>query len=262
MGQILAAEARAADMKDDVVYTAPETDKNAERVGESVGADIEKRLASCIDKLRLPETKALSGKLAVYLRMLQDWNTRVNLTRVIETDAVIDRHFIESLSVLGKFGFRETGKLIDVGTGAGFPGLVLAMALPGWKVTLLDAREKRLRFIKAVCEATETRNVTILHARAEDAGRDNRMRGAFDVAAARAVARLDALCGLLLPFVKQDGLALCWKGPAWLEERDAANIAAERLGGEIEEPVDCAAGILPERTNLIIPIRKKRTEND
>ena len=230
---------------------------NAAYADAAADAGIEARIAERLDVLGLSENTALARKLAVYLKMLQDWNTRLNLTRVIETEAVIDRHFIESLSVLPKFCFPEKGSLIDVGTGAGFPGLVLAMALPGWEVTLLDAREKRLKFLRAVCDATGTRNVMIVHGRAEDLGRENGMRGTFDIAAARAVAQLDALCGLLLPFVKPGGMALCWKGPAWTEEREAAADAAEKYGGELGDAADCAAGILPERTNLIIPIRKR-----
>ena len=215
-------------------------------------------IAERLSSLGLPDINALAGKLSVYLRMLRDWNARMNLTRIVEPREIADRHFAESLGVLTKFDLPETGKLIDVGTGAGFPGLVLAMALPGWKVTLLDAREKRLCFLRAVCEATGTDNVKIVHARAEDAGRESGMCEAFDIAAARAVAKLDMLCSLLLPFVKPGGLALCWKGPSWTEERATAEYAARRLGGGIEDAVDCAFGTGSGRMNLIIPVRKKR----
>ena len=199
---------------------------NAERIAD--------RLAAC----RIPCDAVLAGRLAVYGDMLLDWNTRMDLTAVTEEDEIVDRHFGDSLSALACPGLIPgTGRLIDVGTGAGFPGMVLALACPGLRVTLLDALGKRLRFLEAVAEKTGAANVTLVHARAEDGARQQALREAFDVAAARAVAPLPVLAEYLLPYVRVGGAALCWKGPALTQELEAGRRAAHVLGGRVEDPV-------------------------
>lgn len=151
----------------------------------------------------------------------------------------MDRHFVDSLSVLPT-GLLEGAKtLVDVGTGAGFPGLVLAMACPEKRFALLDAQQKRLSFLEAVCAATETRNVSLYHLRAEDGGRRKDLRESFDVAVVRAVAPLNVLCELLLPFVRPGGRMIAWKGPALSDEMAAGDRAARLLGGALNLP--CAA---------------------
>ena len=142
-----------------------------------------------------------------------------------------------------------------MGTGAGFPGMVLAMTRPDLSVTLTDAQQKRLNFLEALQEAAEIRNVTLLHARAEDAGRDRKYREMFDFAAARAVAPLNVLAEYLLPFVKVGGCALSWKGPALEKELEAGRRAARLLGGRLELPEQYTVdGRDWEHT--ILPIRK------
>ena len=138
--------------------------------------------------------RLLPEKLEIYLQLLQEWNRRMDLTAVEEESEMLDRHFMDSLAVLGTNLIRSGDSLIDVGTGAGFPGMVLAMALPGLSVTLMDAQQKRLRFLEAVRDAAGVGNTMILHARAEDAARNRKYREQFDIAAARAVAPLNVLC--------------------------------------------------------------------
>ena len=130
-----------------------------------------------------------------------------------------------------------TETLIDVGTGAGFPGLVIAMACPELQVTLLDSQQKRLNFLQAVIEATDTPNAVLLHARAEDGARNPDLREHFDIACARAVAPLNVLCEYLLPYVRVGGRMLCWKGPGLTDETDAGKKAAFLLGGKLGEPL-------------------------
>ena len=186
---------------------------------------------------RIPFSADLPEKLSVYLQMLTEWNEKMDLTAVLEPEEMIDRHFIDSLMLL-KTDPGPFHALIDVGTGAGFPGMVLAMALPETRVTLLDAQQKRLNFLQAVADETGT-DVTILHARAEDAARQKEYREQFDAAVARAVAPVDVLCEYLMPFLKTGGKAICWKGPSLDREMTNGEKAIRILGGETEAVRTC-----------------------
>ena len=170
-------------------------------------------------------------QLRVYADMLLDWNRRMDLTSVSDADTGV-RHFLDSLLPLREEGlFPDGARVIDVGSGAGFPGLPLAIARPGLSVTLLEAQGKRCQFLRAVCSALELRHVTVIQDRAENLGRAEGHREGYDRAVARAVAPLNVLCEYLLPFVKVGGLALCWKGPAVAEEMADGSAAAAALGG-------------------------------
>lgn len=184
---------------------------------------------------QLPADPGLTSRLARYLSLLDSWNSKLDLTAVLDPEEAVDRHFIDSLSVLSTGLTDQASRIVDVGTGAGFPGLVLAMACPEKQFTLLDAQRKRLAFLETVCDATNTRNVTLLHLRAEDGGRSLELRDTFDLAVARAVAPLNVLCELVLPFVKPDGYMIAWKGPALSQEYEDGVYAAEKLGAQVKE---------------------------
>ena len=214
-----------------------------------------KDIADRLEANDIPAVTGLAEKLNIYLDLLREWNNQMDLTAVLDDEETVDRHFIDSLTVLKTGLIAEASSLIDVGTGAGFPGLVLAMAKPELRVTLLDAQQKRLAFLQAVCEATGTTNAVIVHARAEDGARKKEFREQFDIAAARALAPVDVLSEYLLPYVRIGGCALCWKGPAMKEELTSGRRAAHLLGGSLEMPVSCpVAG--REWDHLILPIRK------
>lgn len=198
------------------------------------------RLERMMEKLEnngLPARERLGRQLCDYLDLLQDWNQKMDLTAVLEEEEMADRHFMDSLAVLKTQELSEARSLIDVGTGAGFPGLVLALALPQLRVTLMDAQQKRLNFLAAVCEKTGAENVTLIHGRAEEYGKKPETREKFDVAVARAVAPLNVLSEYLLPFVSVGGKMLCWKGPALREELESGRRAAHLLGGRLEMPL-------------------------
>ena len=141
------------------------------------------------------------------------------------------------------------------GTGAGFPGVPRALACPEMRVTLMDAQKKRLNFLQAVIDDLQVRNVTLVHARAEDAAQFPQHREKYDVAVARAVAPLAVLSEYLLPFVRVGGKAVCWKGPALSEELTQGRRAAHLLGGRVEEPVNVA---IPGRDwqHMLLPVSK------
>ena len=213
----------------------------------------ELRLLLAAAGLELDET-ALS-RLETYHDMLLDWNTRMDLTSV-SADRMAARHFLDSLLPLKASGLiPEEGRLIDVGTGAGFPGLPLAIARPSLQVTLLEAQGKRCQFLQAVCQALGLENVTIINDRAENLGRAEGHREGYDRAVARAVAALPVLAEYLLPFVREGGMALCWKGPAVAGEQADGAAAAARLGGRLLPLVDME-GCGEETGHVIAPMEK------
>lgn len=181
-------------------------------------------------------------RLQTYGNLLIEWNEKINLTAITEPQAVVTKHFLDCLLLFRHHTPAVGQSVIDVGTGAGFPGVVLLIARPDLKLTLLDSLQKRVRFLETLTDSLGLSARTV-HARAEEAGRDPAFREAFDLATARAVARLPVLCEYLLPFVRPGGLFIAMKGPgAETEVADAASAAA-RLGGG---PLDCRPDRLPD----------------
>lgn len=213
------------------------------------------KISEILKRNEIPFEEDLPERLEIYLQLLQEWNLRMDLTAVEEEAEMTDRHFVDSLTILRTDLMFTGASMIDVGTGAGFPGMVLAMARKDLRVTLMDAQKKRLNFLEAVRDAAGVRNTVILHARAEDAARTQSHRESYDFATARAVAPLNVLCEYLLPFVKKGGYALCWKGPALEQEMEAGRKASELLGGKPESSIPCmVAGRTWE--HMILPVRK------
>jgi 16S rRNA (guanine527-N7)-methyltransferase len=168
------------------------------------------------------------------LRELVAWNeTRMNLTAITEADDVRVRHFLDSLSIASVIKFDDGDQVIDVGTGAGFPGLPLAIVFPQIRVTLMEATAKKLTFIDHIVELLGLKNAVTLHARAEDAGQHPDHRAHYDVVTARAVARLPALLEYLLPLTKSGGYCIAMKGATAEDEAHNAQRALSILGGEL-----------------------------
>lgn len=169
--------------------------------------------------------------LVGYSALLLDANTRMNLTAVTEPADFARRHLLDSLCPPALRSIPEGASVIDVGTGAGLPGVPLAIARPDLRVTLVDARRKKAEFVEKAIAALRITNAAALWGRAEDLARDPRHREAYDVALARALAALPVLSEYLLPFVRTGGAMLAWKGAAAEEELDAARDAISALGG-------------------------------
>lgn len=168
-----------------------------------------------------------------FMNLLIEKNKVMNLTGITEPKEVILKHFIDSLTAL-KY-INENNTVIDVGTGAGFPGLPLKMADTSLEITLLDSLNKRINFLNEVIEHTGLENIKTIHGRAEDFGRDSKYREKYDIATSRAVAPLNILLEYMMPFVKVGGKCICMKGSNCDEEIENAKNAIKKLGGEIEK---------------------------
>ena len=195
---------------------------------------------SVIDTKRLCEKAAEYGmdlsavapQLAAYAQMLVEYNEKVNLTAITDAEGIEDRHFIDSLLLASQPEVQ--GSLVDVGTGAGFPGIPLKIARPDIDLTLLDGTMKRLNFLGEVCTALKL-SARRIHKRAEEAGLDKTMRERYDVATARAVANLPVLAEYCMPLIKMKGYFIAMKGPGAEQELEAAGNALDILGsGEPE----------------------------
>ena len=181
--------------------------------------------------IALPE--AAPEQFYLYYQMIEEANGRMNLTRVLEPEEAVDRHFMDSLAPLALGWMDGAQTLCDVGTGAGFPGVPLAIARPGLRVVLMDSLNKRVEFLKQVIGELGL-NAQAIHGRAEDLARNAQLRDAFDLSTARAVAALPTLLELSLPFVRPGGAMICYKGPGLDEEMERAQNALNRLCGRVE----------------------------
>lgn len=193
--------------------------------------------------------------LDTYARMLVEWNEKMNLTAITDSEGITIKHFLDSILPLNRLDVPHGASLIDVGTGAGFPGLPMKMLRPDIRLTLLDSLNKRVDFLRAVCEGTET-EADCVHLRAEDGGRDPKYREQFDIATARAVAAMPVLSEYCLPFVKVGGTFAALKGPG--EDLSSAESAIKLLGGELSEVIEYA---LPggDKRVLIVVSKVKET---
>ena len=166
-----------------------------------------------------------------YMNLLLEWNEKINLTAITEVDDIILKHFIDSITVLKYINKNE--KIVDVGTGAGFPGIPIAILKPNCEITLLDSLNKRILFLQAVIRNINLKNTITIHSRAEDFGQDTKIREKYDISISRAVANLATLVEYLLPLVKIGGKCICMKGANADEEIQNAKFAIKELGGKI-----------------------------
>ncbi len=173
-----------------------------------------------------------------YYEMLVEWNEVMNLTAITDYDDVMKKHFVDSLSLIKAYDVTSKAKVIDIGTGAGFPGLALKIAYPSLQVTLLDSLNKRIQFLNAVIEELQLTGVETIHGRAEDYAKPNTLREQFDLCVSRAVANLSTLSEYCLPFVKEGGYFISYKSEKVCEEVQTAESAIKILGGKIDKQVE------------------------
>lgn len=181
-------------------------------------------------KTELDDTKLLQFKK--YFDLLVEWNEKMNLTAITDVNGVAIKHFADSLTFFNYVDVPKGASIIDVGTGAGFPGVVLKIARPDIKLTLLDSLNKRLNFLSVVLQSLDL-DANLVHSRAEDGAKNPKYREKFDFAVSRAVARLNVLGEYCLPYVEVGGKFVALKGPDAEEEITAAKSAIAQLGGKI-----------------------------
>lgn len=193
-----------------------------------------------------------------YYELLYEWNKKINLTAITEPKDVAIKHMVDSLSCFKADLFKENTSLIDVGTGAGFPGLPLKIFYPSLKLTLLDSLNKRVKFLQLVVDELRLKDVEVIHARSEEAARNKKYREKFDLATARAVARLPIICEYCLPFVKDGGTFIALKGRQYEEEATQAQKAIKVLGGEISDIMPVKLPEIDDK-RAVIYIRKVKS---
>ena len=196
--------------------------------------DIREELIAKAKEAGLKVTHEQAEKFNLYLKLLLEWNEKINLTAITDPHEAVIKHFIDSISFLKSHTIKPGAKVIDVGTGAGFPGVPLKIMRPDIKLTLLDGLNKRLKFLQDVAEKLGF-EAEFVHKRAEEAGKINTMREKFDVATARAVAPMNTLCEYCIPLVKMKGYFVAMKGPSLEDEMKEAKKAIDILGCEVEK---------------------------
>lgn len=193
-----------------------------------------------------------------YMQGILEWNTKINLTAITEEKMFIVKHFVDSLTI-NKY-IKDFKNLIDIGTGAGFPGIPLKIVNKDMKITVIDSINKKLNVIRDLADKIKFDDLEIIHARAEELAQNKQYRETYDVATTRAVSNLSTIVEYMLPFVKVGGFAICMKGPNFKEELDDAKKAIEVLGGKIEKIDSLNVGNDLER-NIIIIKKVKNTPN-
>lgn len=185
-----------------------------------------------LEKLNLTLTEEQIEKFYNYMNLLIEWNKKINLTAIIEPKDIILKHFIDSLTIIKYIKEGET--IIDVGTGAGFPGIPLKIAREDLKITLADSLNKRINFLNEVINKLDLKNIETIHTRAEELGKNKKYREKFDIATSRAVANMSTLSEYLIPFIKVEGKCICMKSSDIDTELENAKKAINILGCEIE----------------------------
>ena len=193
-----------------------------------------------------------------FMNLLLDWNKIINLTAITNEEEFIVKHFVDSLTIARFIGNND--KIIDVGTGAGFPGIPLKIYNNNLNVTLIDSVNKKINVINDIIEKLELKSLNAIHTRAEDYAKNNENREKFDIAVSRAVSNMSTLVEYLLPFVKIKGKIICMKGPNYREELEEAKNAINILGGKLDYIETVKINDELER-NIIIISKIKNTPN-
>lgn len=212
-----------------------------------------------IEELELPINDKILDNFKIYRDILVDWNQKMNLTGIEEEKEVYIKHFLDSVSATTNGYIKDGVSIIDVGTGAGFPGLPLRICLENVKLTLLDSLNKRINFLQEVSNSVGIDDIEFIHGRAEDFGKNENYREKYDIATARAVAGLPILIEFCAPFIKVGGYFVCLKGPNANLELEEAKKAIEIMGLEFVEKIDVKLPELDLSHNILVFKKIKNT---
>lgn len=193
------------------------------------------KFRNSMNSIGIELTNSQLNAFETYYDMLIDRNKVMNLTAITEFDEVMDKHFLDSVYLFLSIELKADYKLIDIGTGAGFPGIPLKIVFPELKITLLDSLNKRVGFLNDVIDELNLNDIEAIHGRAEDIARDKTYRASYDIAVSRAVANLSTLSEYCLPFVKIGGKFVSYKSGDCADEVDNAKAAIHLLGGKINK---------------------------
>lgn len=192
-------------------------------------------LKKALELMGGPSDEVTINKYQQYMEGVLEWNEKVNLTNITDPEEFVIKHFIDSIICIDYPELEEAGKIIDVGTGGGFPGVPLAIAAPDKEFILMDSLNKRLKIIDELCGQIGIGNVTTVHARAEELAKNKAHREQYDLCVSRAVANMATLAEYCLPFIKVGGCLMAYKGPDAEREVEEARKALYLLGGHVEE---------------------------
>ena len=222
-------------------------------------SEFEKIFIEEAQKINIELDKNQIEKFYKYMDLLIEWNEKINLTAITNRKDIIVKHFIDSLTIQRYLG--DAVNIIDVGTGAGFPGIPIKIINPNLKVVLVDSLNKRINFLQDVIKKLNLDNIEVIHARAEDLGQNKKYREAFDIVTSRAVANMSVLSEYLLPLARVNGKCICMKGSDIEEELENSKYAINLLGGKIEQVDKFELSNERIGRNIIIVKKLKNTPN-
>lgn len=213
------------------------------------------KLATLLTEIDLEPTPSQLKSFAIYAQELMEWNKKMNLTAILNTEEILIKHFYDSLLGMNIARWKPNVQALDLGTGAGFPGIPIKIIEPKIKMTLVDSLNKRVNFLNYIIEQLSLKDIQAIHGRAEDLGRQNSHRAQYGLVFSRAVAKLPVLLEYCLPFLEKEGILIAYKGPEGIQEVELAQKALAVLGGKVEEIKEY---VLPEKQGdrMIIVIQK------
>ena len=209
------------------------------------------------DKMQIQFTEEQLQKFYKYMNLLIEWNNKINLTAIIEPEDIVLKHFIDSLTILPFIDKNK--KVIDIGTGAGFPGIPVSIMRNDLDMTLLDSLNKRINFLNEVITILNLKNVKTIHSRIEDLAKNKKYRETYDIATSRAVANLSTLSEYMIPMIKTRGISICMKGSDIEEEINKSKKAVDILGGNFKKIEKFTLPNSDQKRTIILIEKEKST---